>query len=88
MHYYTHTICHQIATGIDNPNSTDKSLNDWLSISYSIVHDIKVSSLVYSIHRLDIKTRVFVDLETEAKPRFLNHEKPRVRLLTDLEDGS
>ena len=29
-----------------------------------------------------------MDLETEAKPRFLNHEEPRARLLTDLEDGS
>ena len=29
-----------------------------------------------------------MDLETEAKPRFLNHEEPRVRLLTDLEDSS
>ena len=31
--------------------------------------------------------RLFVDLETEAKPRFLNHEEPRTWLLTDLEDG-
>ena len=31
--------------------------------------------------------RVFVDLETEAKPRFLNHEDPRAWLLTDLERG-
>ena len=29
-----------------------------------------------------------MDLETEAKPRFLNHEEPRARLLIDLEDGS
>ena len=29
-----------------------------------------------------------MDLETEAKPRFLNHEEPRAQLLTDLEDGS
>ena len=29
-----------------------------------------------------------MDLETEVKPRFLNHEDPRARLLTDLEDGS
>ena len=28
-----------------------------------------------------------MDLETKAKPRFLNHEEPRERLLTDLEDG-
>ena len=32
--------------------------------------------------------RLFMDLETEANPRFLNHEEPRARLLTDLEDGS
>ena len=31
--------------------------------------------------------RVFADLETEAKPRFLNHEDPRAWFLTDLEDG-
>ena len=29
--------------------------------------------------------RIFVDLETKAKPRFLNHEGSRVRFLTDLE---
>ena len=29
-----------------------------------------------------------MDLETEAKPRFLNHKEPRAQLLTDLEDGS
>ena len=30
-----------------------------------------------------------MDLETEAKPRLdLNHDDPRVRLLTDLEDGT
>ena len=29
-----------------------------------------------------------MDLETEAKPRFLNHKEPRARLLTDLEDSS
>ena len=29
-----------------------------------------------------------MDLETEAKLRFLNHDDSRVRLLTDLEDGS
>ena len=28
-----------------------------------------------------------MDLETEAKPRFLHHEDPRAWLLTDLEDG-
>ena len=28
-----------------------------------------------------------MDLETEAKPRFLNHEEPRAQLLTNLEDG-
>ena len=28
-----------------------------------------------------------MDLETEAKPRFLNHEGPRVWFLTDLENG-
>ena len=31
--------------------------------------------------------RVFVDLETEVKSRFLNHEGPRVWFLTDLENG-
>ena len=30
---------------------------------------------------------IFMDLETKAKPRFLNHEDPRVRFLTDLENG-
>ena len=29
--------------------------------------------------------RIFVGLETEAKPRFLNHEDPRAWSLTDLE---
>ena len=29
-----------------------------------------------------------MDLETEVKPRFLNHKESRARLLTDLEDGS
>ena len=29
-----------------------------------------------------------MDLETEAKPRFLNHEELRARLLTNLEDSS
>ena len=29
-----------------------------------------------------------MDLETEAKPRFLNHEDPRAWFLTDLEHGS
>ena len=29
-----------------------------------------------------------MDLETEVKPRFLNHKEPRARLLTDLEDSS
>ena len=29
-----------------------------------------------------------MDLETKAKPRFLNHEELRARLLTDLKDGS
>ena len=28
-----------------------------------------------------------MDLETEAKPRFLNHEKRRARFLTDLENS-
>ena len=28
-----------------------------------------------------------MDLETEVKPRLLNHEDPRVQLLTNLEDG-
>ena len=31
--------------------------------------------------------RVFVDLETKAKLRFLNHEDPRAWFLTDLEKG-
>ena len=31
---------------------------------------------------------IFMDLETKAKPRFLNHEDPRVRFLTDLENGT
>ena len=29
-----------------------------------------------------------MDLETKAKPKFLNHEDPRVWFLTDLEHGS
>ena len=29
-----------------------------------------------------------MDLETEAKPRFLNHEEPRAWLLTDLDNGT
>ena len=29
-----------------------------------------------------------MDLETEAKPRFLNHEDPRAWFQIDLEDGS
>ena len=29
-----------------------------------------------------------MDLETEAKPRFLNHEGPRAWFLTDLENGT
>ena len=29
-----------------------------------------------------------MDLETEAKPRFLNHEEPRAWFLTDLENGT
>ena len=29
-----------------------------------------------------------MDLETEAKPRFLNHKEPRAWLLTDLESGT
>ena len=29
-----------------------------------------------------------MDLETEAKPRFLNHEDLRAWFLIDLEDGS
>ena len=32
--------------------------------------------------------RVFVDLETNAKSRFLNHGDPRVWFLTDLEKGA
>ena len=28
-----------------------------------------------------------MDLETEAKPRFLNHEEPRAWFLTDLDNG-
>ena len=32
--------------------------------------------------------RVFVDLETKAKPRFLNHEDPKAWFLTDLEKGT
>ena len=31
--------------------------------------------------------RLFMDLETEAKPRFLNHEGLRAWFLTDLENG-
>ena len=31
--------------------------------------------------------RIFVDLETEAKPRFLNYEDQRVWFLIDLEKG-
>ena len=31
---------------------------------------------------------LFMDLETEAKPRFLNHEELRVWFLTDLENGT
>ena len=29
-----------------------------------------------------------MDLETEAKPRFLNHEGPRAWFLTDLDKGT
>ena len=29
-----------------------------------------------------------MDLETKAKPRFLNHEDPRAWFLTDLENGT
>ena len=29
-----------------------------------------------------------MDLETEAKPRFLSHEGPRAWFLTDLENGT
>ena len=29
-----------------------------------------------------------MDLETEVKPRFLNHEGPRAWFLTDLENGT
>ena len=29
-----------------------------------------------------------MDLETEAKPRFLNHEEPRAWFLTDLDNGT
>ena len=29
-----------------------------------------------------------MDLETEVKPRFLNHEAPRTWFLTDLENGT
>ena len=32
--------------------------------------------------------RIFVGLETEGKPRFLNHEDPRAWSLTNLEDRS
>ena len=32
--------------------------------------------------------RIFVDLETKAKPRFLNHEDPKAWFLTDLEKGT
>ena len=32
--------------------------------------------------------RVFVDLETKAKPRFLNHKDLRVWFPTDLEKGT
>ena len=32
--------------------------------------------------------RVFVDLETEGKPRFLNHKDPRDWFLTDLGKGA
>ena len=29
-----------------------------------------------------------MDLETEAKPRFLNHEEPRAWFLADLDNGT
>ena len=29
-----------------------------------------------------------MDIETKAKPRFLNHKDPRAWFMTDLEDGS
>ena len=29
-----------------------------------------------------------MDLETKAKPRFLNHEEPRAWFLTDLDNGT
>ena len=29
-----------------------------------------------------------MDLETEARPRFLNHEGPRTWFLTDLDNGT
>ena len=29
-----------------------------------------------------------MDLDTKAKPRFLNHENPRAWFLTDLEKGA
>ena len=29
-----------------------------------------------------------MDLETEAKLRFLNHEEPRARFLSDLDNGT
>ena len=35
---------------------------------------------------MDLETKA--NLETEAKPRFLNHEELRAQLLTNLEDGS
>ena len=31
--------------------------------------------------------RLFMDLETKVRPRFLNHEEPRAWFLTDLENG-
>ena len=40
------------------------------------------------MYKLESSTRVFVDVETKVKPRFLNHEEPRTQLLTELEDGS
>ena len=51
------------------------------------MHSISINFVSFTSISWESSTGVFVDLETEVKSRFLNHEEPRMWFLTDLEQG-
>ena len=74
----------------DRVNKVKKTTNKcYLSFHKQKHHPHTKSKSIRPNHIEDVsRAMAFVDLETEVKPRFLNHEDPRAWFLTDLEKGT